>query len=46
MKLADVTIQGIDLGKIKYSNAWELQKKAQEIVERDPDKGFVFFLGA
>lgn len=44
MKLADVTIQGIDLGKIKYSNAWELQKKAQEIVERDPDKGFVFFL--
>ena len=44
MKFADVTIQGIDLGRIKYSEAWDLQKKAQEIVEQDPDKGFVFFL--
>ena len=43
-KLSHVDITGINLGRIKYNAAWELQKKAQEIVEKDPAKGFVFFL--
>lgn len=43
-KLEHITPQGIDLGLIGYTKAWELQKEAQELAEEDPKVSRIFFL--